>query len=652
MYGGVLVARSIWERSEARADPELDRQETWSPIYGFARRCLALATQFSEIVLVDPTTFEPEAGTASVYGQQPDVDAFNLAPFAYVSYPQPVRPLGHASPAGTFSGPRDRVVAVWEQTQYRSDLARQAARITTDGLLADGYEQICQYTDPLRGIGRMFVDRRATEVRADAAATITPVRSHAALNQLLTLLGLLALCSLGACTAWIIAPGTASDLVIACALPLGCVIASLELLTLALLGRTWSLASVLSPCACLLLVSVGLEWRHQHARKPQAGAQRALRPQGRGAPIPQLLLLSVALAVVYAAPRHLPYSDGFMFYHFKAQAFFDDRSVLPYYQHASSWLFTLPAHPPLVSLILAWLYLFIGSIDEQATQLFWVAMLFSGLSLYYWLVRRHLSRTEALWSALALALGGRLAPIALFSGFADLHLAVMTLTGAGLTSYAIQSGNLRLLVLSSICLGGAVLTKEEGLPLALFVAAASWLLAKGTDAERRAGPRVLAIPLFLAGMCLIWAGPWWVLRLTQHIPETLLDIRANAATALARDFAFAAVGFCARAAVYWLAVAAMALSAFVYHRNQGRLRELTEQRTLMFLMLIVLAQAAVDVLGIAISPVDVHTQVRVAATRLLSQLTPLVAWAASILWSLHADEMASTETSVGGIAPR
>jgi hypothetical protein len=197
------------------------------------------------------------------------------------------------------------------------------------------------------------------------------------------------------------------------------------------------------------------------------------------------ILITVVALAASIAPLGLPYSDGLDIYYFKARVFFHDGSVLPYYTHLVEFQTSMLAHPPLVSLCVTWLGLFLGRIDEHATLLLWLAFLASLLALFYLLARSVVSHRLALWSTVGLALGSSPTVTRALSGsFTDLPFATIILAGCGLLwlwaknqrDEQRQQGQRQLLLLARLALGAAALAKEEGMLVAALALAFSPLL--------------------------------------------------------------------------------------------------------------------------------------------------------------------------------
>ncbi len=506
----------------------------------------------------------------------------------------------------------------------------------------------------------------------------------------LALLGLASLWVIGALALRLIAGRALSTLLAAAlALPLGGLAAGLELLLFSLLAIPWSASWLALPWLLLAGAaawSVKSRWiplgppaasrqtaatgagaiTNVRARKGvPAGSRRSQdfaqtlgaagpRLTGRGLAADErvalVLLAVVAAAVTVVAPVGLPGSDGFSRYYFKAHAFYVDHSATPYYAQAAGraarpladLLFSLPAHPPLTSLDVTWLYLWIGGENEHASLLLWPALLLSLLAAFYALARGALSRRAALWSTLALALiGTDLSGSAANGGFTDMPLAAYLLMGCGLLwSWASSSqpqpagASPRPLLVAGLLLGAAALTKQEGLTAALIALAATPLLALRRVRGEPSRPRPawwvpLAWALPAAALAYL---PWALLRLRYPLPDPNIYTGWGLATML-RNAVVAAAGVGARTVPRWYAVYALIAAWALLSRRAGLIGLLARASgRAWFLAAVVAGQLAIDVAGIVVSPIPVRFEVPWAANRLLDQLFPLLLLGAVALW--------------------
>jgi len=704
-----LLAPLPGQLRSARMGEAERRASTWPAIYGFARVCApALAPGLgaragATLTLLDPTELTP---FGEAYGIAYDVDQADLNAFMYAMYPRAVTPFGHIPAGGTASIPATDYLALWEWGSggYRSPGTVAAARAAEGMLRAELPRDLaCAYADGSGNRGVVFalspVARRAlaqsprggAPIRADRAAAGAPPlppplpsATGSGLAYLSTLLGLASLWFIGALALRLVAGHALPTLLAtALALPLGGLAVGLELLVYSLLTIPWSAPWLTLPWLVLCGLALwreGVDRRHLPAgvsarARASASARRRLAPDEGLAVV---LLAALAVAVTVVAPVGLPGSDGFSRYYFKAHAFYADHSATPYYAQAAGrasrpltdLLFSLPAHPPLVSLDVTWLYLWIGGENEHASLLLWPALFLSLLAAFYALARDAVSRRVALWTTLALALiGADLSGSAANGGYTDMPLAAYLLMGCGLPWSWAGSGeprSPRALLVAGLLLGAAALTKQEGLTAALIALAATPLLALRrahapvSSARRGAGARWTPATLATAApaprraddfsrtprpgpawwLPLAWilpAGalaylPWALLRLRYPLPDPNIYTSWGLPTML-RSAVVAAAGVGARTVPRWCAVYALIAAWALLFRRSGLMGLLSRVGgRAWFLVAVVAGQLAVDVAGIVVSPIPVRFEVSWAANRLLDQLFPLLLLGAVALW--------------------
>jgi hypothetical protein len=656
LFGIYQIASAL--RAQVRAlslDEQTRRLTTWSPIYGFGAACASRLLPHASLVLVDPTGIPVTAPTsASAYGQAQDVDIANAAAFVYTVYPRNVALLGHA-PASLDPGLLSAdYVALWEQVSYRPPAAQAAGQATERMLRADLLgREVCAYTDTQGDRGLVFAVSQQSvaaltaaggvATQADAGHLAAPGPSPFAswTTYARALLAMICLWGIGALLLRVCGGRALTwRLSAALAFPLGCLAATVELLVFSMLGISWSVTALLLPWL-LVALAAAWHWRSQILRLTRRRARGATEPRG-WAPlaiderIAVGVLVILGALVIATAPIQLPYSDGFQMYYFKARAFFADRSMVPYYTHASALSFSIPAHPPLVPLSVTWLYLFIGGVDEHTSLLLWPALFLSLLAAFYVLTRPLASRRLALWCTVALALiGNELTGSAIRGGFADMPLAVYLFMGCGLLWHWTTPGRQspRLLLVAALFLGAAALTKEEG-----FVAASVALIAFPLLARRRSGAVTARAARWVAplgaAVCvfLLTIAAWQVLRLRYPVPELLLQPGNRGTAVLLQSLIVAAVGLVERAIVFWPAPLALALLWAIERRDHGERLWFPGNGRLLFLASVVLVQLAADVVGMATNPSDVSAEVSHTASRLLLQLVPLLFLGTVELW--------------------
>jgi hypothetical protein len=616
------------------------RNSIWSPIYGFADVCQSGLAAGASVLLVDPTGAPVEVRAAdrtgpAAFGLPGDLDWPNQAVFAYVLYPRPVSAVGHApldlrSIAGS-SG----YIAVWEQRSYRSPEALDSAQRAESDLRSANVGQVtCEYTSPDGDRGVIFRTSKAEVAPTGAAPTPTPPAGGRVGAYSRVLLGLASLWVLGFLLVRLLAGGGLPHLLVTgAALPIGCLAAAAQLFAYSAAGISWSGLALVTPWLVVAGIAVWKDrrrargWLRRLSVRSLAGSWQGL---STGERLGLAALAGLCLVVTAGAPLGLPWSDGFNLYYFKARAFFSDGSTIPYYQHAGSMLFSFPAHPPVVPLSVTWLYVWLGEADEHASLLLWPAIYVSMLTALYALLRTSLPRPASIWYTLAFGLiGYELSTQALLASFADLPLATYLLLACG-ALWVWAGSNKRTtgaLVLAGLSLGAAALTKEEGLVAAAIILTATPLLLSIQAplwSRIRWSPAAVVAPVFA-----VIAGPWLLLRIGFHLPELTVHL-GGGSTVLGRLPA-AVTGLGIRALLPVLPFLALAVVAVLIGGRSGWRQWLTGR--VWFLLFVVAAQLAVDAAAIAAAPVEVHHQVAIAASRLVSQVLPILYLAFAETWA-------------------
>lgn len=254
----------------------------------------------------------------------------------------------------------------------------------------------------------------------------------------------------------------------------------------------------------------------------KGGQPAETAPPAPAAPPPEpwqvwdwLFLGLLAAFFLFATLRAVLYPmwawDAIAIWGCKAKVFYQARSLDLNYIDAHHY------YPNLVPLLLSYLYLCLGQVNDHLAQgLFplWGALL---LAVLYSLLRRMgLKRTGALGVTVFLALNGTVFLVHLYIAYADLPLAYFALAGAGLV-YLRLSGQAprESLALTAFFLAGLAWCKYEGLPLGLTILLAGaltlvWLRPPDLKA------RLLSLGIPLTGLVAGYL-PWRVFAHLQHL---------------------------------------------------------------------------------------------------------------------------------------
>ena len=639
-YSAWGIARfGVQEVTTPRPAEVQQRIDTWSPIYGFAASCASRLPAGATVVLLDPTA--TSAGLAQLptdrgpaaYGGAADLDWPNAATFEYVTYPHHVTVMGHVPDGWTPSSAGADYVAVWDQATFRSPEARAEAKAAADAVGQSApAERRCSFSDAAGDVGVMVAAGPRSAPFGSAgtsnAGGLTPA------SLLLAMAGLVSLWLIGFAVLFV-ARRLSGPLVIGMALPAGATVVALQMLVYSVVGIRWSLGALGLPW---LLVGGAVAVLRRSSFDPTA-VRASIVVLARLNSLEWLGVIGLivwGVLVTVPAPLGLPYSDGFDFYFFKARAFITDGSVIPYYSGAGQYLFSLPAHPPLVPLAVDWLYLFMGQVEEHAALLLWPAIYLSLVIAMYGFLRLQASRAYAIWYTLAFALiSTELAKSAAQPSFTDLPLALfLFLAVASIWTWnARDRSEARWMVLGGFFLGAAALTKEEGLVASTVVIAGSLLL----PSRRRRDPARWWPSAVAALVWLLIVSPWIYLRLHHALPVETVSLTASARSILGK-IPVIAVGMAGRALLHVAPAAVLLLALWGALSINGRPRTRLVSAGGLFLIVVMVGQLAGDALGIATSRVEVHLQLQIAGTRLLSQLLPVFFFSLFWVWVALAAE--------------
>jgi GT2 family glycosyltransferase len=426
--------------------------------------------------------------------------------------------------------------------------------------------------------------------------------------------------------------GAVERVALAFSLGVGAIV--LQIVLYGLVGLTWTVPTLALPWLLLVAGIAFTRWRTAMQALHSAWAARtSIRvPQHRIASIstPFDLLLwigiasAVAIAWVAAATHVLGVAggeDAFQQYLLKAKDFYLSGGFAHVLgNHTLSWFANLD-HPPLVSLAVLWLYITGGGVNELAGLLLSPTLYTCLLCVFFALVRRRASRRIALGLTLLLAFAPPVSNLVAMGAFtpdyADMPVALFMLMGAGYTFLAVgqrnQSNQLTYFIVSGLALGFAALTKNEGelfLVVSVLAGAGLWLFG---SVRARAQTRDLLISEGLAGAI---ACSWILVRRVYGISVGLVGHSPWARGAGA--IAYTAVSFLEHAVLYWnVSLLVLAVGLVLEYRVQRR-------SSTAYLLALLIGQCLADIVGLLVSPLEIHYQVQSTTGRLLLQLTPLL----------------------------
>ncbi len=297
----------------------------------------------------------------------------------------------------------------------------------------------------------------------------------------------------------------------ACSFGLGALIVTLWMLMLSLLGLSFLLPMLLGPP--LAPAILGLLWQRFRFPKQTHAISHAGTAENRKPKTQNLFsrwdwffLGLLAVLFVFATFRATLYPlwawDALATWGFKAKVFYVERTLDFSRIKAHNY------YPNLVPLLLTYLYLCLGQVNDHLVKLvfplFGAALL---ALLYSLLIRMGLTRRESLGLTTFFALNGVTLIGHLYIAYADLPLAYYTLGAVGFTYlWLSHAGSAARLPLIACFAAGMAWCKFEGPPLAATVVLAAfltllWLRPTGL------GHRLLGLTWPLAGL-LAGSLPW------------------------------------------------------------------------------------------------------------------------------------------------
>ncbi len=229
------------------------------------------------------------------------------------------------------------------------------------------------------------------------------------------------------------------------------------------------------------------------------------------------VLLLVQLGLLAGGMLRIPAIadwDAWAIWAFKAKAFYVDRGVTRYFAHGDDYYFTWPARPCLSAFYQAFVYTCLGREEAAAVRLVHLAFFVSLLLAFFESLRRAVAPGAALLSTALFASLPSVAYVAT-AGLANLVLGTYLLLATLSLERAREAGRFGLAVAAGLLLGGAALTRDEGLVLGGLIAVVASFSLPGRP---RLGPAAAAI--VIAASCSL---PWLLLV----APFELWDLRSS-----------------------------------------------------------------------------------------------------------------------------
>jgi hypothetical protein len=348
-------------------------------------------------------------------------------------------------------------------------------------------------------------------------------------------------------------------------------------------------------------------------RHPWAGIRAACEPWP--SPVSCALLAVCTFQSIYTVLQavRIPLGsfDSWSLWEFKGRRFWLDGGVSGAFLHDHAIIFVHPGYPPLLPLLISWIYTWAGTPDPTLMKplypLFYCALLLA----FYAALQVRLGPRWALLATAALSLVPRIADYA-GTGLADVPLAAYLVAGSAAAATALQVRDARRMLAAGLLFGLAMCTKREG---TLFFLAACGSLALLERSWQRLAAWLW--PAIVVGL------PWYLyVGLTgvpdrDFLPATPANLIAHAGRlgGIARLFALNMLAV-DEWNILWFAFAAVLLLALLQRRLRAGV-----------LLLPALAPLVLYVLALSLSAwPDPDLHVRTSLDRLILVTAPFALW--------------------------
>jgi len=452
----------------------------------------------------------------------------------------------------------------------------------------------------------------------------------------------------------------------ATALLLGMGIVSIVAFIIGWLHVPWSVQSIVIS-SCLLMATALVARSYWWRRTPFLTAINALSPPeastrmvvATGALIILgVLIASTTLVSILVPTGRLQSPDGYSFYLLKSRIFYVDGGITAYFNDHQGFGYTVPDHPPLVSLLVDWLYLTIGGVEQRYAALVNPIFVSTLLALLYAFARR-MNLSSSMAAMLAMALGLSLIGSILAVASTDLAVSAYLMLAAMFALRWLTERRIEYAVISALGFGFAAWSKNEG--LAMYYASSLTLLCV-------LGRNVLtkrALDLGIAGCLVLLLGPYLIIAPWLAL-KSLFDVELiqggfsslNGMAAIVERLSERAVPLtwwlAVRAVAGWNVLLLIAFMAIVVNIRRAWLAAPSTMGTARkvpkllwslspascYALLLMAGTLLTFLVGMLTSPDPLDSLIRHVTPRLISQVTPLfyIILAAEVGTMLHGDQ--------------
>jgi hypothetical protein len=244
--------------------------------------------------------------------------------------------------------------------------------------------------------------------------------------------------------------------------------------------------------------------------------------------------LEVLLAFLRASLKPLESFDSVAMYAIRSKIIYLNGMIPHNFFSEITLNYPNPDYPLLVPLAEAWIYTFLGSLNDLLVKMIFPMYFVSFLAVFYFILRRYVSRRNSLVFTFLLATIPQFNRFAAL-GYTDLVFAYYHSIGTLYLFVWMKENRTRMLGLAAIFTGLAVFTKNEGIALCLVNLSLLVIYALFSPRGEKARLARYASIYFL--IVLIVSGPWLALRAANGLENDLLEFGAMSARSVAGSFA-------------------------------------------------------------------------------------------------------------------
>ncbi|MFA5350748.1 MAG: glycosyltransferase family 39 protein [Candidatus Omnitrophota bacterium] len=232
-----------------------------------------------------------------------------------------------------------------------------------------------------------------------------------------------------------------------------------------------------------------------------------------------MLFLQAAWVIFQALPLPIHSYDSLANFGFKAKIFYFSDGIPGSFFKWGESVVSHPDYPPLLPLILTWVYYFIGFNDVLVTKIMPVTYLIF-LPLFYFLLRKFFTRTYSLTGILVFATIPQVSRYAMIT-YADLLLGIFVSIAFMYFMVYLRGKEVTALVFSALFFGLSVWIKNE----AVVFACVFFLLLIFYLVNLRDIRRLITVLLVSFFVFIIVSSPWVIFKLYSGLVNSDINIK-------------------------------------------------------------------------------------------------------------------------------